>query len=192
MIHQGRFGLAANTLDEMALKNSVDYFLLRTRWLAALAQGEMDEYIISVEQLANQFPEDMDVQKFQAVIAYWQQDYELAVKRYEKILTDSPRFMFNLWDYSDGMSHAINLAVSYDKTGRQKEKQLLLMQIEKHFNSFSEEFAAVPGGNYIHAQYDRLLGNTQSSRELLKQLQKSWALKWLPHKDPFWSVYSLD
>ena len=192
MIHEGRFGLAANILDEMALKNSVDYFLLRTRWLAALAQGEMDEYIISVEQLANQFPEDMDVQKFEAVISYWQQDYELAVKRYEKILADSPRFMFNLWDYSDGMSHAINLAVSYDKTGRQKEKQQLLMQIEKHFNSFSDEFAAVPGGDYIRAQHDRLLGNTQSSEQLLKRLQQSWALKWLPRKDPFWNIYPLD
>jgi TolB-like protein/DNA-binding winged helix-turn-helix (wHTH) protein/Flp pilus assembly protein TadD len=192
LIHEGRFGLAANILDEMALKNPVDYFLLRTRWLAALAQDEMDEYVNSVDWLAKQFPEDMDVHKFQAMIAYWQQDYELAVKLYEKILADSPRFMFNLWDYSDGMSHAINLVASYDKTGRHKDKQQLLMQIGKHFNSFSDEFSTVPGGDYIRAQYNMLLGNTQSSEQLLKQLQQSWALKWLPQKDPFWHVYPLD
>jgi len=192
LIHEGHFESAATILDEMALKNPVDYFLLRTRWLAALARDDMDEYINLIDRLAKQFPEDMDVHKFQAVIAYWQQDYELAVKLYEKTLADSPRFMFNLWDYSDGMSHAVNLVVSYDKTGRQKEKQQLLMQIEKHFNSFPDGFSTIPGGDYIRAQYDRLLGNTNSSEQLLEQLQQSWALKWLPQKDPFWLIYPLD
>jgi TolB-like protein/DNA-binding winged helix-turn-helix (wHTH) protein/Tfp pilus assembly protein PilF len=192
LIHEGRFEPAASILNEMALKNPVEYFLLRTRWLAALAGDDMNEYINSVKQLAKQFPEDMDVQKFQAMVAYWTQDYELAINLYEKVLADSPRFMFNLWDYSDGMSHAVNLAASYDKTGRQKDKQQLLMQIEKHFNSFSDEFSTVPGGDYIRAQYDMLLGNTQSSEQLLKQLQQSWALNWLPQKDPFWHFYPLE
>jgi len=192
LIHVGRFDSAATILDEMAPKNPVDYFLLRTRWLAALARDDMDEYINSIDRLADQFPEDKDVRIFQAMIAYWRGDYELAVKRYERILADNPQFIFNLWDYSDGMSHAINLATSYDQTSRQKDKQQLLMQIENYFNSFPEDFSTVPGGNYIRAQYDMLLGNSKSAEQTLKQLQQNWALKWLPQKDPFWLNYPLD
>ena len=192
LIHVGRFDAAATILDETAPKNPVDYFLLRTRWLAALARDDMDEYVNSVEQLAKQFPEDKDVRIFQAMIAYWHGDYELAVKLYEKTLTNNPQFIFNLWDYSDGMSHAINLVASYDQTGRQKDKQQLLMQLENYFNSFPDEFSIVPGGNYIRAQYDMLLGNTESAEQILKQLQQNWALKWLPQKDPFWLIYPLD
>ncbi len=191
LIRTGSFAEADSILNRAAEINPTDYFLLRTRWLVALAQNDMDEFIDSIDQLSVQFPEDMDVHKFQALNAYWKQDFELAVKRYEKVLSDSPKSMFNLWDYSDGMSHAVNLAVSYDKTGKQKKKQQLLMQIGQHFNTFPDEFSRVSGGFYIRAQYDMLLGNTQGSEQILQQLQQGWALKWLPQKDIFWQIYPL-
>jgi len=64
--------------------------------------------------------------------------------------------------------------------------------MDEYINSFSDEFSHVPGGQYVRAQYEMLLGNTQRSEQLLKHLQQSWALKWLPRKDPFWHAYPLE
>jgi len=64
--------------------------------------------------------------------------------------------------------------------------------MDEYINLFSDEFSHVPGGQYVRAQYEMLLGNTQRSEQLLKHLQQSWALKWLPRKDPFWHAYPLE
>ncbi len=188
LIHVGNNDAAARLLDVSRKQIPSEYFLLRTRWLLALAQNTIPDYIDSIQQLSLKFPDDMDVLKFQAFGAYWNQDYDLAVKLYEKVLRDSPQFMFNLWDYSDGLSHGINLAVSYEKTGNHEMKQKLLMQIEQHLNSLPEQFKRLSGGSYIKAQYYLMVGNHEKSEQILLQLNENWALMWLIQKDPFWIV----
>ncbi len=187
LIHRGSFKAATELLKQSTEQNAANYFLLRTSWLAALARDEMDDYIASINQLSVQRPDDMDVKKFQALNAYWQQDFELAIKLYEEAVIDSPMFMFNIWDYSDGLSHANILAKSYDKTNQQSKKQKLLLRIEHHIDSYPNQLQDVPGGLYIKAQYYSLVDNKKQSEKILEQLKQTWTLKWLPNKDPFWT-----
>ena len=188
LIHQGNFKAANKLLEQSSKQNATNYFLLRSLRLVALAENKMDTYIERINKLSINFPDDMDVKRFQAVNAYWQQDFERAIKLYEEALVDSPMFMFNIWDYSDGLSHAINLALSYEKTNQQDKKQKLLLQIEHHINSFPHQLKEVPGGLYIKAQYYSLVGNKTKTKNLLAQLRQTWTLKWLPDKDPFWML----
>ena len=186
LIHTGSYDAASKILNETTKQNPTDYFLLRTRWLLALAQNDVDSYIEYLEELVKSHPQDEDVLKFLALSAYWQKDYKLAVKRYEKILTNRPHFMDNLWDYSDGLSHEITLAVSYHKTGELDKKQKLLLQIEQHLNSFADQLNKIPGGLYFKAQYNDLVDHQQSKEKILTRLEQEWTLKWLIQKDPFW------
>ncbi len=186
LIHTGNYSVASKLLIETSKQSPTNYFLLRTRWLLALAQNNVGDFIEHLNNIEKTNPEDEDVLKFLALSAYWQKDYKLAVKRYEKILTDSPHFMDNLWDYSDGLSHAITLAVSYHRTGQLNKKQELLLQIEQHLNSFSDRLNQVPGGLYIKAQYNNLIDNQQETLKILARLEQEWSINWLIKKDPFW------
>lgn len=188
LIHSKDFNSADILLSKTSAQNPTDYFLLRTRWLLALATDQMGAYINSIELLTNQFPDDMDVKKIRGLIAYQQHDYEKAISMYEKVMIDSPQFMLDLWDYSDGISHANNLAMSYLKTGRNIKKQKLLMQIDQHLNSFSQQFELMPGGIYIRSQYMFITGNNERAKQLISELQNNWSLRWLPKKDKAWAI----
>lgn len=186
LIALGRFKQADNMLEKIYQTSGATYPLFHNQLLIALATDNMPEYLDVIDGAFKQAPEITTIQKFAAFSAYWKGDYQEAAKLYEALLEVSPKLLFQLHDYADGISHALNLADSYNKLGRQKDKQRMLMRIEQHFSSFSGRLNSVSGASYVKAKYDFLNGDRIASNEALAQLEGKWALSWLADKDRFW------
>jgi len=188
LIYLNQLDDANDMLEQIGQETGATYVLWHNRFLIALAENKMNDFILRVNNQYDVLPSNKTVKKFKALTAYWQEDYQTAKTIYEKLIEDEPNMMFELWDYADGISHPINLAFTYDMLGLHKKKQKLLMRIDQHLNSFPEKLTLVKGAIYVQAQYQYLLGKNDKAQSLLNSINKDWALSWLIHKDKFWSI----
>ncbi len=188
LIYLNKHQQATKMLDRVTIKTAITNTLLRNRLLIALSTNKMPQFIKRVDVLFKKYPENIEAQKFKALTAFWLNDFSTVVNLYEKVLKKNPATMFELWDYADGISHPLNLALAYEKMGMVKKKQQLLMRIEQHLSSFSGRLENVYGYLYVKAKYNYLLGNVLASQKTLAHLKDKWALSWLATKDYFWKI----
>jgi len=162
--------------------------LFRNIWLLSRAEKSDAKFYSYIEGKYEKHSKNLSTKKYRALAAFMQQEYDLAVELYESVLEDNPNTIYEILDYADGLSHAINLAVSYEKIGKSQQRELILMQLEQHLNSFSERLDQVSGVLYIKAKYQIMIGNKAASEQLLKKVKKQWPLKWQIEQDPFWTL----
>jgi len=186
LIHLGQYQQATKMLDNIENNEITGNRLFRNRLLIAKAQGDDAGFINYMDMKYQQFPSNQATKKFRAYTAFMQKDYSLAVKLYQAVMQENKNSIFNIWDYADGISHGINLAVSYQKIGKLKQREIILMQLEQHLSSFSGRLDNISGVIYIQSKYQSLIGNTSKSQNLLEQVQHKWALKWWLESDSFW------
>jgi len=190
LISLGQYQQATDMLDGVEQIAITGNRFFRNRLLIAYALNNETGFIDYMNKKYKKFPKNESTKKYRAYAAFMQNDFELAISLYESVVQENSKSMFNIWDYADGISHGLNLAVSYEKTGQLKKKEQILMQFEQHLSSFSDRLNKVSGVHYVQAKYQAIIGNTSKSEKLLNQVNNKWSLKWLLEVDAFWIVYS--
>ncbi|MCP4272609.1 MAG: tetratricopeptide repeat protein [Gammaproteobacteria bacterium] len=185
LINLGQFQQATDMLDRVEHIAVTGNRFFRNRLLIAVALENEADFIAYINMKYKKYPKNHATKKYRAYTAFMQNDYELAITLYESVIQENSKSIFNIWDYADGISHGLNLAVSYEKTGQLKKREQILMQLKQHLGSFSERLEKVSGVHYIQAKYEAMIGNTSKSQKLLKLVRDNWSLNWLLEQDTF-------
>ncbi len=188
MIYMSQYQHATAMLNRIENKEVTGNRLFRNRLLLAIANKDEAAFIDYIDRKYKRFPNNHATKKYRAYTAFMQNDYPLAIKLYESVISENQKSIFDIWDYADGISHGINLAVSYNKTGQFKQQEQILMQLEQHISSFSGRLDNISGAIYIQAKYQALIGNAAKSQSLLQQAREEWLLNWCIDSDYFWKL----
>jgi len=185
LVYLGQYQQATEMLNSVEHIAITGNRFFRIRLLIAFALKNEADFIAYINEKYKKFPKNHATKKYRAYTAFMQNDYELAITLYESVIQENSKSIFSIWDYADGISHGLNLAMSYEKTGQLKKREQILMQLEQHLGSFSKRLDNVSGVHYIKAKYENMIGNTSKSQKLLKQIRNNWSLKWLLEHDAF-------
>lgn len=98
--------------------------------------------------------------------------------------------LLELWDFSFGASHILNLAYCYQDLNRQKEAQVLLQKYHYFIQSLPAVVKTIPGVIYNEARYLVLAGKPDEADALLQKIQ-DWPFIWLYDSDPVWQAFNI-
>ncbi len=181
-IRQGDDERAQQLLQQASTKRPLDYNLLKSQLTVSLNGGRLSEFQHDLQLLRNQHPDDHDLRLVSALAAYFSADCATSIVDYEQELAVDDAFLFDYWDLESGFNHLGNLTYCYRETGDTDKYSQMLEKLGRHLAN--TELLAFPGGLYVQARFNQLLGDSDRSLALLGQLkEEQWPLLWLSSID---------
>ena len=178
---------SSTLLAEAATKSPTNGYLQRTAFMLNLRSSTLADYSNNIKQLIIESPNVSDMNLLLGLSSYFEGNCKLAMSHYERARKDNANAMIEVWDFSIGISHLLNLAHCYQLTDRQNEAARLMLDYREFIQSLPVAAHTIPGVIYNAARYATLDGKPEDAELLLEQIA-DWPFIWMIELDPIWQI----
>ena len=170
-------------LEKASVKNKFSYHVLKTDLYLHLVSDELESFRQKLILLSVGYPNASEANFLLGQAAYFLSDCKLSVIQYEAAGKEKPQAFLSIWDWSEGISHQLNLAYCYQQSNN-ADSALKLIQEYKYFvDQLPISNLVIPGKVYSLARYYVLKKRPGKARAELEKI-RDWSLIWLAQKDP--------
>lgn len=175
-------------LTNASAKNPNNGYLLRVALMVDIGSSSVEDSSRNIKRLIIENPNNIDLNLLLGLSSFFESNCELSISQYEQVIKENPKALLEVWDFSYGVSHLLNLAFCYQENGRQDEAENYLQQYQQFIQSLPEVAKQIPGVLYNDARLLMLSGEVDAAAALVQQLQ-DWPFIWLFHIDPVWNMF---
>jgi len=174
---------ARRLLDNASAQNPNNDYLLRTSLILDLSLSSSGKFSRYIKQLIIENPNNSGLNLLLGLSSFYESNCSLAVSQYEQAIKENEYVMLDVWGFSIGVSHYLNLAYCYQELNRHKEAQESLKSYRNFIQSLPKAARTIPGIVYNEARYLVLTEKPDEAEALLGQIQ-DWPFIWLYDFDP--------
>lgn len=179
----GNLKQSRELMTRASAQNPSNGYFLRSVFMLDLRTSALADYSHNIKSLIIENPNHTDLNLLLGMSSFFESNCNLAVSQYEQAIKENENVMFEVWDFSNGISHYLNLAYCYQQLNRPEHTQTALLKYREFIQTLPETARNIPGVVYNEARYLMLTGKPDAASALLKQIQ-DWPYMWLSDFDP--------